>query len=102
MPGTGARETGSHHFPPRQGSPGSRQTISRCTWPAAVGSHDHLKHLGALVRGPVDLGGAEQTDVVSESEEVHELGHKLLRRQTAQLPVFGRDEHIEAAAGHGQ
>jgi hypothetical protein len=60
---------------------------------------DHLKFLGSMVGRTVVLRGSQESRVVSGFSPLHQSGQKLIRRETSQLFVFGRHNHVEPARG---
>jgi hypothetical protein len=49
--------------------------------------------------GTVQLGRAEQRDVVPLAEVLHELRHELLGREAAEAPILWRHDDVETAVG---
>jgi hypothetical protein len=64
----------------------------------ALGDHD-LEALGAMVSCAVELACTQQRDVVLLPEVVHELRHKLFRREAAEPAVLRRHDYVKAAMG---
>ena len=58
----------------------------------------HLEGM-LLLRDAVRLGGAEQSDVVGLVEVLHQRRHEVLRRRTAPIPVFRRQNDVKATVG---
>ncbi len=64
--------------------------------PAILGRHD-LEALRMMMRRSVNLSRAQQGDIVGLVQLMHELWDELLRRQTAEFAIFGRDDDVKAA-----
>ncbi len=69
--------------------------------PSAWRSQHHLKLLRTVMSCAVILRGREKAGVVRQPRPLHQRGDELVRRQAAEGPIFGRDDHVEAASRRG-
>src|SRR5437660_1466440 len=63
---------------------------------------DNLEFLWFLMRGTMNGGGGEQTDIVSMLPLFHERVDKRRRRRSSRRLIFQRHNHVKPAASNNQ
>ena len=65
----------------------------------SITGESNLKCLRTVMRRAVILGGGQESRIVRSLQMLHERRDELVGRQTAETPVLGRQDDVEATGG---